>query len=44
MSLEAFNNKWYSTWMFSGIQFQKTEEYAFHANLHETNPAEQNWK
>ena len=42
MIVETFNNKWYSTWMCSGIQSQeRLGKHTFHAYLHESNPAGQ---
>ena len=41
--LVTLNNKWYSTCMCSGIPAD-IGEHTFHADLHESNPAEQDWK
>ena len=41
MNLDIFTNEWYSTWDSSPTE---TGEYIFHAHLHHSNPAEEDWK
>ena len=45
MNLGTFNNEWYSTWDgFWDTSPAEAVEHTFHAYLHESNPAEQDWK
>ena len=41
--LGIFTNEWYSTWFFWDSSPTETGEHTFHAHLHHTNPAEEDW-